>query len=138
MSHHQQTHAPAAAPGYTGAPGYGGAPSYGHAPGYGGVPGHGGAPGYAAAYGASPSSALHWVVPVGRSWQSVTAGYVALFAIFIWPLGPLALGLGVWAFVRASRHAGHGRGRATFAVIVGLLTSLLLLVILREYVLTGA
>lgn len=122
---HQQTYEPAA-------PAYGRTPSYGGAAGYGAVPGHGAVP----AYGASPSSAAHWVVPVGRSWQSVTSGYVALFAIFFWPLGPVALGLGAWAFARAARHGGHGRGRATFAVVVGSVTSLLLLAILGYYVTT--
>jgi hypothetical protein len=82
-------------------------------------------------YGASPREFVHWVVPVGRSWQSVTAGYVALLAIFCWPLGPVALGLGAWAFVRAARHNKHGRGRATFAVAVGTVTTVLLLLILR-------
>ena len=89
-------------------------------------------------YGGSPSSAVHWVVPVGRSWQAVTSGYVALFAIFFWPLGPVALGLGVWAFVRAAGHDGHGRGRATFAVTVGTVTTFLLLAILAYSVKTGA
>ncbi|GAA4623200.1 DUF2510 domain-containing protein [Cellulomonas oligotrophica] len=69
-----------------------------------------------------PRSALHWVVPVGRSWQSVVAGYVALFSVVVWALGPLSLGLGVWAMVRA-RTGGHGRGRAVFAIVVGVLSS---------------
>ncbi|GAB3854219.1 hypothetical protein ACFPIJ_61230 [Dactylosporangium cerinum] len=107
---HQQLYQPAPGPG---------APTYGTAQGSGAVP----------AYGSSPATLVHWVVPSGRSWQSITAGYVALFAIFIWPLGPVALGLGAWAFARA-RHGGHGRGRATFAVIVGAVTTLLLLLVL--------
>jgi hypothetical protein len=74
-----------------------------------------------------PATAAHWVLPTGRSWQSIASGYVALFALVIWPLGPVALGLGVWALVRASRRGGHGRGRAIFAVIVGLLTTSILL-----------
>ena len=69
-----------------------------------------------------PSDALHWVLPVGRSWQSIVAGYVAIVAMFFWPLGPVALGLGVWALARA-RHGGHGRGRAVFAVVVGALAT---------------
>ncbi|TQL02726.1 hypothetical protein [Cellulomonas sp. SLBN-39] len=60
--------------------------------------------------------------PVGRSWQSVVAGYVALFSVVVWALGPLSLGLGVWAMVRA-RTGGHGRGRAVFAIVVGVLSS---------------
>lgn len=110
-----------------GARGYGpAAPGYGPASGYGPTSGYGpAAPGYgptalADQYG--PSGALHWIVPVGRSWQSIVAGYVAILALFVWPVGPAALGLGIWALARA-RQGGHGRGRAVFAVIVGSLTS---------------
>jgi hypothetical protein len=84
-------------------------------------------------FGESPASAGHWLVPLGRSWQSVASGYVALFAIFVWPLGPVALGLGIWALGRA-RHGGHGRGRAIFATVVGALTSALLLLLLVAFV----
>lgn len=111
-----------------GAPGYGpAAPGYGptaHA--YGPTAGYGPtAPGYGPVapvdqYG--PSGALHWIVPVGRSWQSIVAGYVAILALFVWPVGPVALGLGIWALARA-RQGGHGRGRAVFAVIVGSVAS---------------
>ena len=69
-----------------------------------------------------PSDALHWILPVGRSWQSIVAGYVAILAMFVWPLGPVALGLGIWALTRA-QHGGHGRGRGVFAVVVGALAT---------------
>ena len=81
-------------------------------------------------FGAEPSSVGHWVLPTGRSWQAISAGYVALLAVVLWPLGPVALFLGIWALVRASRHGGHGRGRAVFAVVVGAITSLIMLAIL--------
>lgn len=114
---------------YGQANGFGQAPTYGQrsdyppAPGYtpGYAPGYG--PGFVAAPAAEdhgPGNALHWVVPVGRSWQSVFAGYLGLFALAIWALGPVALGFGVWAMVRA-RSGGHGRGRAVFAIIGGLI-----------------
>jgi hypothetical protein len=74
--------------------------------------------------GASPSDAMHWIVPVGRSWQSILAGYLGLFGLLIWPLAPFALGLGVWAMRRA-RDGGHGRGRAVFALIAGAIGTLL-------------
>ena len=77
-----------------------------------------------------PGTATHWLLPVGRSWQSIVAGYLALFAIILWPLGPFALGLGVWALVRAAREKAHGTGRAVFAVIVGLLATFLLVAVL--------
>jgi hypothetical protein len=84
----------------------------------------------AAGFGQSPASVAHWILPTGRSWQSITAGYVALIAILAWFLGPVALGLGIWALVKASRDGSHGRGRAIFAVIVGSLSSVLLLLVL--------
>jgi hypothetical protein len=66
---------------------------------------------------------VHWLVPTGRSWQSIAAGYVAIFAMFIWILGPVALGLGLWALRTAARDGSHGRGRAVFAVVVGVLAT---------------
>jgi hypothetical protein len=75
--------------------------------------------------GASPSDPVHWLIPTGRSWQSIAAGYLALFAIFIWPLGPVALSMGAWALVRARRTHTHGRGRAIFAVVVGVPSTVL-------------
>ena len=69
-----------------------------------------------------PSDALPWILPVGRSWQSIVAGYVAIVAMFLWPLGPVALGLGIWALAKAQR-GGHGRGRAVFAIVVGVLAT---------------
>jgi hypothetical protein len=76
--------------------------------------------------GASPSDPVHWILPTGRSWQSVAAGYVALFSIVLLPLGIVAAGLGGWALWISSRTGTHGRGRAIFAIVVGLVTTLLL------------
>jgi hypothetical protein len=72
----------------------------------------------------------HWALPTGRSWQAIAAGYVALFAIVLWPLGPVALGLGIWALRTASRQGSHGRGRAIFGVVVGASTTALLAAVL--------
>ncbi|GEA87056.1 DUF2510 domain-containing protein [Cellulomonas cellasea] len=97
-----------------------------------GAPGHGFPP--AAAYGTpavvahevrggigrGPSDVVHWLLPTGRSWQSIVAGYLGLFALVLWPVAPFSLALGVWALVRA-QHGGHGRGRAVFAIVAGLL-----------------
>jgi Protein of unknown function (DUF2510) len=70
-----------------------------------------------------PSDAVHWMLPVGRSWQSITAGYVGLLALGIWVLGPVAIWLGIWAMQKA-RAGGHGRGRAIFAIVTGALGTL--------------
>ena len=78
--------------------------------------------------GENPSDPVHWLVPTGRSWQSIAAGYVALFATVIWVLGPVALGLGVWALRAAGRTGSHGRGRAWFAIVAGALASVALAV----------
>ncbi|NNH08807.1 DUF2510 domain-containing protein [Cellulomonas fimi] len=69
-----------------------------------------------------PRTAMHWTLPVGRSWQSIVAGYVGLFALGLWVLGPVAIGFGAWAMVVAGR-GGHGRGRAVFAIVAGVLAS---------------
>jgi hypothetical protein len=87
--------------------------------------------------GAGPTDAVHWLLPTGRSWQSIAAGYVALFAMIIWPLGPVALALGVTALRRA-RVGGHGRGRAVFAVTVGGLTTAALLLVVLAVIRDGA
>lgn len=68
--------------------------------------------------GHDPHDALHWIVPLGRSWQSVVAGYLGLVGLVVWPLAPVAVVLGAWAMVRA-RSGGHGRGRAVFAIVAG-------------------
>ena len=68
--------------------------------------------------GNDPHDALHWIVPLGRSWQSIVAGYLGLVGLVLWPLAPVAAGLGAWAMVKA-RSGGHGRGRAVFAIVTG-------------------
>lgn len=83
--------------------------------------------------GASPGDAVHWLLPVGRTWQSIVAGYVALLAIFLWILGPVALGFGIAALWASAAGHGHGRGRAWFAVVVGaLVTFVLMLLVVAE------
>jgi hypothetical protein len=92
------------------------------------------APGPAAAtaaaprVGATPGDPVHWLVPTGRSGQSIAAGYVALFAIVVWILGPVALWLGISALRTSSRTGVHGRGRAWFGIVVGVLATLLMVI----------
>lgn len=74
--------------------------------------------------GAHPNDVVHWLLPTGRTWQSIVAGYVALFALVIWILGPVALYFGLWALYASARGGGHGRGRAIFAVVVGVLSTI--------------
>lgn len=77
--------------------------------------------------GASPDDPLHWLVPTGRSAQSIAAGYVALFATVVWVLGPVAIWLGISALRTSNRTGVHGRGRAWFGIVVGALATLLML-----------
>ncbi len=79
-----------------------------------------------------PETALHWMIPIGRSWQSVAAGYAGLAALLAWmfgwmgpggalvggAVGTVALALGVQA-VRRAAAGGNGRGRAVFAIVAG-------------------
>jgi hypothetical protein len=86
--------------------------------------------------GAGPRDPVHWLLPTGRSWQSIVAGYVGLFALLIWPLGPFAIWFGLWGLRRA-RTGGHGRGRAVFAVVVGAAATALLAYLLASGALTA-
>jgi hypothetical protein len=84
--------------------------------------------------GAEPTDAVHWLLPTGRTWQSIAAGYVALVAVVVWVLGPIALGLGVWALTASRNGEGHGRGRAVFAIVVGGLATIGVLAVLVSWV----
>lgn len=79
-----------------------------------------------------PGTALHWLVPVGRSWQSILAGYLGLAGLFVWVLAPVAIGFGVWA-VRVARTGGHGTGRAVFGIVAGLAGTVFGLLFLASY-----
>lgn len=76
--------------------------------------------------GAVPSDPLHWVLPLGRPWQSIAAGYLGLFATVLWFLGPFALLTGVLGLRAATAGHGYGRGRSWFGVVVGTLATLAL------------
>lgn len=72
-------------------------------------------------FGADPRDPLHWVLPVGRSWQSIVAGYLGLVGLLVWPLAPFAVWLGIWALQKARTSDGHGSGRAWFAIVTGVI-----------------
>lgn len=72
-----------------------------------------------------PQTVEHWLLPVGRSWQSVTAGYLGLVCLIAWivpvlgiVMGALSIALGFWA-IRLAAAGGHGRGRAVFGIVCG-------------------
>lgn len=94
-----------------------------YAPGQPGLPSGGGPPPPGQA---TPDPALKFVIPVGRTPLALIAGYVGLLGLFIVP-APLALLLGIWAVIDLKKKPGmSGAGRAWFAIIVGLLGSVLL------------
>ncbi|RMI13907.1 hypothetical protein EBM89_02750 [Cellulomonas triticagri] len=71
------------------------------------------------------------MVPIGRSWQSIVAGYLGLLSLLIWVLGPVAIGFALAAF-RAAGRGGHGRGRAVMGLLGGTLgTAIGVLVLLQ-------
>ncbi len=72
------------------------------------------------------------LIPVGRSGWAIAAGYAALFGILIVP-APLALILAIVAIrdIRKSRDSPkpkYGMGRAIFALIVGIIGTVVLLI----------
>ena len=71
---------------------------------------------------------MHWILPTGRSWQSITAGYLGLIGLMLMPLAPLAILFGIWGLVRA-RRGGHGTGRSIFGIITGVLGTALMIYI---------
>lgn len=78
---------------------------------------------------------IRMLLPVGRSAVAILAGYVALSAFLIFP-APLAFILGVWAVCDVKKNPEkHGMGRALFAVITGIIgTVLLSLILIIEFV----
>jgi hypothetical protein len=87
-------------------------------------------PGASGSAGSHPSSAAHWMLPLGRSWQAITAGYLGLLSIFLVFLGPFALATGVAGLRVAAKQGSHGRGRCTFGIIGGLWGTLWTIVII--------
>lgn len=73
---------------------------------------------------------MRMLLPIGRSWFAIAAGYAGLFAVI--PIfAPIALILGILAIRDIQRNPKlHGMGRAIFGLVMGLLgTSILILVV---------
>jgi len=75
-------------------------------------------------------SELRYVIPVGRSWWSILAGYLGLLSP-IPPVGVFAVLFGVVAIRGIRRHPGQlGLGRAWFGIVMGALFTVVHLVAL--------
>jgi len=71
---------------------------------------------------------MRLLLPVGRSWVAIAAGYAGLFAILCFP-APLALGSGIWAVIDLKKHPDkHGMGRAIFGIVMGALGTIGLII----------
>jgi hypothetical protein len=69
---------------------------------------------------------MRMLLPVGRSWLAILAGYAGLFAVTL-IFAPLALVLGILAiFHIRSDPKLHGMGRAIFGLVMGALGTVVL------------
>ena len=78
------------------------------------------------------SAMMRALLPVGRSWWAIAAGYLGLGAIVLYP-APLALLAGIIALFDIRHHPErHGMGRALFGIIAGAVGSVLLVLFLAD------
>ena len=68
---------------------------------------------------------LQYVIPINTSGLAIAAGYVGLISVLCFP-APVALILGILALRQLNRNPKlHGRGRAIFAIVMGVIFTLL-------------
>lgn len=73
---------------------------------------------------------MRMLLPVGRSWVAIIAGYLGLFAVLLIP-APLALLTGIMGIMHIRRNPGtHGMGRAIFGIVMGALFTAVLIFVL--------
>jgi len=74
--------------------------------------------------------ALGWVIPANVSVWAILAGYFGLLSVLLLP-APIALILGLIALYDVKTHPGRtGMGRAIFAIIMGILAPLLIVLLI--------
>ena len=72
---------------------------------------------------------LEILIPINRTGWSISAGYLGLFSLLPF-IGIIAIIISAIAFYDFSRRPEkHGRGRATFGLVMGILTTILWLAI---------
>lgn len=68
---------------------------------------------------------LQYVIPINTSGLAIAAGYVGLISVLCFP-APVALILGILALRQLNKNPKlHGRGRAVFAIVMGVIFTLL-------------
>jgi hypothetical protein len=73
------------------------------------------------------NAGIRLLLPVGRSFWAIAAGYAGLFAVLFLP-APIALILGIIAIYDIKIHPKrHGMGRAIFGVVMGAIFTVLLI-----------
>lgn len=72
---------------------------------------------------------LYWVIPVGRPWQAIVAGYLGIACTIMWLLGPVgvvfgaaSVAFGIAGLKVAERQRSGGQARSWFGVIAGALS----------------
>jgi hypothetical protein len=74
------------------------------------------------------NEAMRMIIPIDRSGLAIAAGYLGLVSI-IYVFAPIALLLGILAIRDIKKHPEkHGMGRAVFAVIMGAIFTVVLLI----------
>jgi hypothetical protein len=64
---------------------------------------------------------MRMIIPVGRSWLAIIAGYLGLMSVLIIP-APFALITGIMAVLEIKKNPKkHGLGRAIFGIVMGIL-----------------
>jgi amino acid permease len=67
------------------------------------------------------NAGIRLLLPVGRSFWAIAAGYAGLFAVLLVP-APIALILAIIAIYDIKRHPKrHGMGRAIFGLVMGII-----------------
>ena len=73
---------------------------------------------------------VRMLVPVGRSWWAILAGYFGLFSLLCFP-GPIAVVLGIIAIWDIKNNPQkHGMVRAIFGLAMGLTGTVVLIVVI--------
>ncbi len=68
--------------------------------------------------GAEDSAALRAVLPIGRTFLSIAAGYLGLFALFLGLAAPVAIPVSILAIRQLKKHPEkRGMGRAVFGLV---------------------